>query len=247
MFTQECHSAGKRASLFVCVLQHAFTESFSEHSAYAGCMSTPAANARKLQKERTREALMNAALDLSLDKGFAQVSLRQVSQAVGVVPSAFYRHFESMDDLGLALVERCFGTLRTMIRDAQRDPHVFENIIDAAATILVASVKASRADFAFVVRERVAGPEPVRAAIKHELDLFETELAVMLVKLPNIETWNTEDVRMLARLFVRNMQANAELVASTPEDRPDLEDQIRDLARREMMLIVLGFKDWRSN
>ena len=69
----------------------------------------------------------------------------------------------------------------------------------------------------------------------------------MLVKLPNIETWNTEDVRMLARLFVRNMQANAELVASTPEDRPDLEDQIRDLARREMMLIVLGFKDWRSN
>ena len=210
-------------------------------------MSTPAANARKLQKERTREALMTAALEWSLDRGFAQVSLRQVSQAVGVVASAFYRHFESMDDLGLALVERCFGTLRTMIRDAQRDPHVFENIIDAAATILVASVKASRADFAFVVRERVAGPEPVRAAIKHELDLFESELAMTLVRLPNIENWNSDDVHMLARLFVRNMQANAELAANMPEDRPDLEAQIHDLARREMMLIVLGFKDWRSN
>lgn len=209
-------------------------------------MSSVVPTVRKQQKERTREALMNAALQLSLEKGFAQVSLRQVSQAAGVVPSAFYRHFESMDDLGLALVERSFATLRAMVRDAQRDPGVFDRIIEAAANILVATVKESKADFAFLSRERMTGSELVRKAIKHELDLFVSELAVVLARLPNIESWTSDDVHMLARLFVRNMQANAELVVDLPESRPDLEEEIRALAKREMLLIVLGFKEWHS-
>lgn len=205
-----------------------------------------AVNVRQLQKERTREALMTAALELSQEQGFAQTSLRQVAKRAGVVPAAFYRHFESMDELGLSLVERCFGTLRTMIRDASRDPEVFQQIIDAAAEILVRAVKQNKADFAFVARERVGGTEVVREAIRHELDLFVSELAVVLARLPNIENWSADDVQMVSRLFVRNMVANAEEVVEMPDGRPDLEERIREGARRQMRLIVLGFKDWRS-
>ncbi|GAA2076900.1 TetR family transcriptional regulator [Aeromicrobium tamlense] len=205
-----------------------------------------AVSARQLQKERTRGALLDAALELSSEQGFAQTSLRQVAKRAGVVPAAFYRHFASMDELGLALVERCFGTLRTMIRDASRDPEVFLQIIDAAAEILVDAVKENKADFAFVARERVGGSEVVRRAIGHELDLFVSELAVVLARLPNIENWSADDVQMVSRLFVRNMVANAEEVVEMPEGRPDLEARIREGARRQMRLIVLGFKDWRS-
>ncbi len=207
---------------------------------------TDAVSARQLQKERTRAALMSAALELSQEQGFAQTSLRQVAKRAGVVPAAFYRHFESMDELGLALVERCFGTLRTMIRNAQRQPNVFEQIIDASAEILVEAVKQNKADFAFVARERVGGTEVVREAIRHQLDLFVSELAVVLARLPNIENWSADDVQMVSRLFVRNMVANAEEVVEMPEGRPDLEERIREGARRQMRLIVLGFKDWRS-
>ena len=209
-------------------------------------MTDTAVNARQQQKERTRSALLAAALELSQEQGFAQTSLRQVAKRAGVVPAAFYRHFESMDELGLALVERCFTTLRVMIRDAQRDPQVFDHIIDASAEILVAAVKANKADFAFVARERVGGSEAVRAAIRHELDLFATELSMVLVRLPNIDKWSSEDVLMVARLFVRNMVAGAEEVVEMPEGRPDLEVRIVEGARRQMRLIVLGFKDWRS-
>ena len=205
-----------------------------------------AVSARQQQKERTRAALLDAALELSSEQGFAQTSLRQVAKRAGVVPAAFYRHFASMDELGLALVERCFGTLRTMIRDASRDPKVFLQIIDAAAEILVEAVKQNKADFAFVARERVGGSEVVRRAIRHELDLFVSELAVVLARLPNIETWSADDVQMVSRLFVRNMVANAEEVVEMPEGRPDLEERIREGARRQMRLIVLGFEDWRS-
>ncbi len=207
---------------------------------------TEPVSARQLQKERTRHALLDAALQLSREQGFAQTSLRQVAKRAGVVPAAFYRHFESMDALGLALVERCFTTLRLMIRDAQRDPQVFSHIIDAAAEILVEAVKQNKADFAFVARERMGGSEVVRRAIGHELDLFVSELAVVLARLPNIENWSADDVQMVSRLFVRNMVANAEEVVDMPDGRPDLEERIREGARRQMRLIVLGFGDWRS-
>lgn len=204
------------------------------------------AESRQVQKERTHQAILAAALELSQTQGFAQISLRQVSRHAGIVPTAFYRHFESMDELGLALVEQSFSTLRRMIRDAQRDPEVFDNIIDAAADVLVEAVKESKAHFGFVARERVGGPDVVRTAIRHELDLFVSELAVVLARLPNIENWASEDVTMVSRLFVRNMVSNAEEVVEMPDGRPDLEEKIKEGARRQMRLIVVGFKDWRS-
>ncbi|MBM9464464.1 TetR family transcriptional regulator [Aeromicrobium sp. YIM 150415] len=209
-------------------------------------MSDSAALSRQEQKERTRAALLDAALELSQRSGFAQISLRQVAKEAGVVPAAFYRHFASMDDLGLALVERSFATLRRMIRDAQRDPDVFNRIIDAAADVLVEAVKEHKAHFAFVARERVGGSAAVREAIAHELDLFVSELSVVLARLPNIENWSSDDVHMVARLFVRNMVANAEEVVEMPDGRPDLEAQIKEGARRQMRLIVLGFEKWHS-
>lgn len=207
---------------------------------------TTATHRRQAQKERTREALLAAALTLSGDQGFAQLSLRQVARQAGIAPAAFYRHFHSMDDLGLALVAESFVTLRQMIRQAQRDPHVFDSIIDSAAEILVDTVKRSKAHFAFVARERVGGSPLVRQAIRHELELFESELAVVLARLPNIETWSVDDVRMVSRLFVRNMVSNAEEIVEMPDDRPDLEAAIKAGARRQMRLIVLGFERWRS-
>lgn len=202
--------------------------------------------ARQAQKERTREALLSAALDLSQGSGFAQLSLRQVARQAGVVPTAFYRHFESLDELGLALVEQSFMTLRQMIRDAQRDPGIYANIIDASASVLVDAVKQNKAHFAFVNRERFGGSPAVRTAIEHELDLFVSELAVAIARLPNVERWSSDDVQMVARLFVRNMVANAGEVTQIPDGRVDLEERVRESARREMRLIVIGFKDWRS-
>jgi AcrR family transcriptional regulator len=72
------------------------------------------------RREHTRRALLDAALNL-MDggEGFESLSLRSVTRAAGVVPAAFYRHFQSMDELGLALVDESFRTLRAMLRDAR--------------------------------------------------------------------------------------------------------------------------------
>lgn len=210
-------------------------------------ISEPApALSRQAQKERTREAILDAALALTQEQGFAQISLRQVAREAGIVPTAFYRHFESMEELGLALVAQSFSTLRSIVRDAQRDSLQFTNIIDSSVEILMRVVTGNKAHFAFIARERFGGPVVVREAIKRELDLFVNELAILIARLPNVETWSSEDVQMVARLFVRNMVSTAEEVIEAPEGRPDLEQEITERARRQMRLIVLGFRDWRS-
>lgn len=201
---------------------------------------------RQEQKEQTREALLDAALELSQEAGFAQVSLRQVARSAGVVPTAFYRHFDSMDQVGLALVERSFATLRQLMRDAQADPDVFTDLISSSIDILVAAVKENREHFAFVARERLGGSAPVREAIQRELELFVSETAVAIRLLPVVSAWSTDDVMALSGLFVRNMVFRAEQVLAMPPGRSDLEADLKRKMRQEMLMIVFGVANWRS-
>lgn len=201
---------------------------------------------RQEQKEQTHEALLDAALALSLSEGFAQISIRQVTKQAGVVPTAFYRHFDSMDEVGLALVERSFGTLRQMMRDAQRDPGLFKDLISSSIEILVTTVKSNREHFAFVARERLGGSAPVRDAVQRELELFISETAVAIRVLPVVSTWSIDDVMALSGIFVRSMVYRAEQLLAIPAGRTDLEDDLKRKARSEMLMIVFGVANWRS-
>ena len=72
------------------------------------------------RKERTRRAILDAALELCEDSSLVALSLRQVAGRVGIVPTGFYRHFNSIEALGLALVDESFVSLRAMLRDVRR-------------------------------------------------------------------------------------------------------------------------------
>ncbi|MGE0863256.1 MAG: TetR/AcrR family transcriptional regulator [Vicinamibacterales bacterium] len=54
--------------------------------------------------QRTRQAILDAALDLFAEKGFFGTSLRDVAAAVGVRESALYNYFTSKDALFEALI-----------------------------------------------------------------------------------------------------------------------------------------------
>jgi AcrR family transcriptional regulator len=55
--------------------------------------------------QRTRQAILDAALDLFADKGFFGTSLRDVAKSVGVRESALYNYFAGKDALFDALLE----------------------------------------------------------------------------------------------------------------------------------------------
>jgi len=158
---------------------------------------------RAERKERTRQTLLDGALRLLAHRSLDGLSLREVAREAHIVPTAFYRHFESMDDLGVALVEQSMRSLRQMIRDARRNPSA--DVIRGSVAILAKQVRAHEAHFRFLTRERYGGVIQVQRAIATELRLFTNELTIDLARMPALGKWSTDDLEMAADLMVAAM------------------------------------------
>jgi AcrR family transcriptional regulator len=209
--------------------------------------SPPRAHRTQAERRRhTRQALLEAALE-QMDAGhsFDSLSLRRVTRAAGVVPGAFYRHFASMDELGLALVEESFRTLRAMLREAREDLAP-EHMIHRSVEILVDHVRAHRRHFAFVARARSTGNAVLRHAIRNEIRLFTSELATDLARFPVLREWTIDDLQMLAGLLVNTMIATVEAIIDVPVAAPDAEAEIARVAERQLRLTLLAVPHWRS-
>nr|MBM4731270.1 TetR family transcriptional regulator [Prescottella equi] len=193
---------------------------------------------RAQRKERTRQALLDRALELHADRTFASVSLREVARAAGIVPTAFYRHFASMDELGVVLAEDSMRVLRRMLRDARRTPSS-RNARDSL-DILVRQVRAHEAEFRFVARERYGGVPEVRRAIATELRLFVSELTIDLGRMPALGDWDAPDLEMAADLIVQAMLAA--VVDLLEVDRPGSAEEraVVDRTAKQLRLITIG-------
>jgi AcrR family transcriptional regulator len=200
---------------------------------------------RRARKQQTRADLLRAALRLLKDKGFSGLSLREVSREAGVVPTAFYRHFASMEELGLALVEESFRTLRLMIRAARSETNP-DNVIRSSVTILVRHVHEHRLHFRFIARERFGGVSALRQAIRTEIRLFSSELATDLARFPYLNTWSTEDLQMMAGLIVNAMVSTAEEILDADIGTPDVEAEIVRKVEKQLRLIAVAAPHWRS-
>jgi len=201
------------------------------------------------RKERTRRAILDAALRLCEDSSLVALSLRQVAKEVGIVPTGFYRHFASIDELGLALVDESFVSLRAMLRDVRRgDPSrgtpSLADIVDRSVQTLHEHVQQQHSHFLFIARERGAGPLSVREAIRHEIELCERELATDLALLPGTESWSAEDLRVLSSLIVTAMVGTAEAILSAG---PKAEAQVTANARRQLRMVLVGAVNWQSD
>jgi AcrR family transcriptional regulator len=194
------------------------------------------------KKERTRRAILDAALRLSEETGLVGLSLRQVAKEVGVVPTAFYRHFASIDELGLALVEESFTSLRAMMRDVRQGNPPLDEIVDRSVQVLDEHVRGQRAHFTFIARERSGGSTLVRNAVRHEFALFERELATDLARLP-MDHWSADDLHVLSHLIVVAMVATAEEILESPDRE---RAAIKDRARTQLLIVIIGAVNWRS-
>jgi len=198
---------------------------------------------RDERKQRTRQAIIDAALRLLADDSFSGLSLREVTREAGIVPGAFYRHFESMEAFGLVLIDECFRSLRDMLRGAREglDP---EHVIESSIDVLTRNVAEQRLHWRFIARERNSGVSVLRYAIRAEIRLLTSELATDLARFPALAGWTTDDLNVLASLFVNAMVQIAEALEDT--DDPVAREEIRRTAVKQLRMIVVGVAGWRS-
>lgn len=199
---------------------------------------------RQAQKQKTRQALLDAALGLLAEQSLSSLGLREVTRAVGVAPTAFYRHFRSIADLGVALVEEALGSLHPMIRTTVSTAGDPEERITRAVELIARHVEGYPAHVRFIARERHGGVQPVREAISGQLARFAEEVKAELAKDPVSAGWSDDDLLMLATLYVDQMLITASLFLETLEGPEEARERVTDVARRQMRLIAIGRSHW---
>src|SRR5690349_10015577 len=199
---------------------------------------------RQAQKQKTRQAFLDAALALLEEQSLSSLGLREVTRAVGVAPTAFYRHFRSTADLGVALVEEALGSLHPMIRTTVSTADDSEERIARAVELISRHVEAYPAHVRFIARERHGGVQPVREAIREQLVRFAREVKDELAKDQQAVGWSEDDLLMLAHLYVDQMLITASLFLEALDAPPEERERVTRLATRQLRLISVGRRHW---
>ncbi|MFG2224054.1 TetR family transcriptional regulator [Streptomyces sp. NPDC048644] len=203
---------------------------------------------RQAQKQKTRQALLDAALGLLAEQSLSSLGLREVTRVVGIAPTAFYRHFRDLGELGVALVEEALGSLHSMVRAILAEQAAAEERIDRTVAVVERHVREHPAHVRFVARERHGGVRAVRQAIAGELERFGTEVADALKTQPVSRGWSDDDVRMLAELYVDRLVTTAAVILDA-EDAGSAEgerERAVRMARRQLRLISIGRQHWKD-
>jgi len=198
-------------------------------------------SSRAEQKSRTRRALMDAALaQLSADRSFGSLSLREVTRQAGLAPTSFYRHFTDLDELGMTLVDEGGVALRQLMRQARRrivrngdDGSAIATSIDTFMEYLQGNANL----FRLMLRERTGLSEHFRTAIKAEIDHVATELAVDLRRFAAAEGRRLAEPKLVAEAMVALVFSQG---AEALDASAEIQEQLKVKLKIELRMVLLG-------
>ncbi|MFC0445983.1 HTH-type transcriptional repressor FabR [Pseudidiomarina halophila] len=192
------------------------------------------AGIRAAQKEKTRRALIQAAMNqLSAEHGYASLSLREVTREAGIAPTSFYRHFQNMEELGLTLVDEGGLALRQLLRQSRQQIAKGGSIVRASVTTFMEFVANNTAIFRLLLQEKSGNSKEFRLAVQREVEHFTAELADYLVA---EQQFPRELAALQADAIVRIVfSAGADVLDASGAERQELLEmtiaQVRIVAR----------------
>ncbi|MDO4430031.1 MAG: HTH-type transcriptional repressor FabR [Lonepinella koalarum] len=133
---------------------------------------------RAIQKEKTRRALVDAAFNqLTAEKSFASLSLREVAREAGIAATSFYRHFRDMDELGLTMVDEAGLALRQLMRQARQRIEKGGSVIAVSLETFFEFIANHPNVFRLLLRESAGTSQVFRTAVSREVNHFIEELS----------------------------------------------------------------------
>ncbi|MEM1248670.1 MAG: HTH-type transcriptional repressor FabR [Acidobacteriota bacterium] len=194
---------------------------------------------RDEQKQLTRRAIIDAALELSAENGFSSVSLRSVARKAGIAPNAFYRHFSDMEELGLSLVDEIGLSLRQLIRQARRSIALAggQNVVRNSIVCFMSLADANPNLFRLLLGEGAGSTPTFRRAIAKEIQRFTDDLAsdlVLAAEATNRPIYNV-DLAAEAMVTVAFNQGAAAIDLSADERR-----EVQNRIIGQVLMIMRG-------
>ena len=181
---------------------------------------------------------------MSSGRGFCSLSLREISRSAGIVPTGFYRHFQDMNELGLALVAEVDATFRSTLREVRRSQFEMGSIIEASTRIFLDAVSDNHSQFLFLAREQYGGSQPVRQAIGRLRQQITVDLAADLKLMNRTPHLDGPALDMVSDLVVKTVFATLpELIDPPAESLPEhLSPEIK--MTQQLRFIFVGAKHW---
>ncbi|WP_296280487.1 TetR family transcriptional regulator [uncultured Acinetobacter sp.] len=159
---------------------------------------------RDERKQQSRQALLDAALALSTSgRSFSSISLREVAREVGLVPTAFYRHFQDMDELGKELVDQVALYLKNVLHQLGKGFSHPETKTKTSMQLFFEAVDQNPQQWIFMISERWGGSEAVRRAIAREIAFLNDDLANDLKKFEIVQNFHDEnDLKVITNILI---------------------------------------------
>src|SRR6476660_7516476 len=92
------------------------------------------ATPRARRKERARQAILQAALELILEKGPDNLSLREVARRSDYSPAGLYEHFKSRDEIVEAVAAEGLSRLHAHLGAVPQDLPSRRRLVELAMT-----------------------------------------------------------------------------------------------------------------
>jgi len=187
----------------------------------------------------SREDLLAAALALiGPHRSVSTLSLREVAREAGIAPNTFYRQFRDMDELTVALIDLAGRSLRTIIGEArQRAASSDRSVIRLSVETFMEQLRADDRLLHVLLREGTAGSDAFKHAVDRELNYFEDELRVDLIRLAAADGARLHEPALASKAITRLVFAmGATAVDLPPEKDPELIEQLTQMLR----MIITG-------
>jgi AcrR family transcriptional regulator len=179
---------------------------------------------RERKKQRTRDALFEAAMDLFMAKGYDQTAVHEITDAVDVSERTFFRYFASKEDLVLSFISDGAAAFAEAL--AARPPE--EEPLAAARQALQSSIRemhgGSGSLTAYLAAMRLIDSTPsLLAAYLRSVHEHDDEIIEVLARREGVDPVTDRRPRVLAAVIgALVFLANKDWQASDTESPEDL-------------------------
>ena len=176
----------------------------------------------------TREDLLAAARTLlGPHRSVSTLSLREVTRAAGIAPNSFYRHFHTMDEL----IDQAGRSLRQIIGEARVQVNGGGSVVRVSVQTFMRQLSADEKLLHILLREGT-GSTAFKQAVERELQFFEEELRVDLIRLAAASNTPIFEPALAAKAITRLVFAvGGTAIDLPPERHPELIEQLVVMVR----------------
>jgi len=183
---------------------------------------------RERKKQRTRQALRQAALELFQERGFEATTIADITAAADVAPRTFFSYFQTKEDVVLDEAPQRFDQLQQTLRQRPHGEPLLAGFRRAA--LQIAADMQTQSDQQRAAARIVGSTPAIQARISERMGQWEEQLAAMIAEERNAPPDDLDSHVVAAALVgvLRSVQRVA-VAAEMQLDLPALMDHALDL------------------